>query len=156
MTRSEPTVHGKEWYAQGLTFTCTQCGHCCTGPTGYVWFDMDELTAMAEYAGLAPTHFLRKHARKIDGRWSLNERRVNGQYDCVFLQRDDAGRALCTIYPVRPMQCRTWPFWPENLEAADDWFDAAKNCPGMRNGLEGRGDFVPIEHIRIQRDRTPT
>ena len=39
------------WYADGLPFTCTQCGDCCTGDPGYVWvtdevmqfFDGDEL-----------------------------------------------------------------------------------------------------------------
>ncbi len=156
MPRSDQSVRSAPWYAQGLRFRCTQCGNCCTGPTGFVWFDMDELTAMAEHVGLPATTFLRRHARKIDGRWSLNERQVNGQYDCVFLQRDDEGKALCTIYPVRPAQCRTWPFWPENLETADDWFDAAKTCPGIRTGLEGGGDFIPLKHIRIQRDRTPS
>ena len=24
-------------------------------------------------------------------------------------------RKSCSIYGVRPLQCRTWPFWPENL-----------------------------------------
>ena len=37
-------------------------------------------------------------------------------YDCVFLKEDpERGRKTCSIYPVRPLQCRTWPFWPENL-----------------------------------------
>ena len=25
------------WYAEGLKFTCSQCGNCCTGGPGYVW-----------------------------------------------------------------------------------------------------------------------
>lgn len=67
--------------------------------------------------------------------------------DCVFLARDGAGRAACSIYPVRPAQCRTWPFWPENLATPEDWGRAAKSCPGM-----DRGRFYPIEQIRIIRD----
>ena len=31
------------------------------------------------------------------------------------------GRAVCSIYRARPAQCRTWPFWPENLLSKRDW-----------------------------------
>ena len=32
----------EEWYEQGLRFGCTQCGNCCTGPEGAVWFTEEE------------------------------------------------------------------------------------------------------------------
>jgi Fe-S-cluster containining protein len=78
-------------------------------------------------------------------------RNERGQYDCVFLRRDEKGRGLCSIYPVRPTQCRTWPFWPENLSSKRAWITAKKRtpCPGMDNGK-----LVPIHQIRIQRDAT--
>ena len=69
---------------------------------------------------------------------------ANG-FDCIFLKRDKEGKSLCSIYPVRPTQCRTWPFWPENLKTPRHWARAAKNCPGMKNG----GTFYPIEQVRI-------
>ena len=37
----------REWYAEGLRFGCTQCGNCCTGPPGAVWFTAEEGRAMA-------------------------------------------------------------------------------------------------------------
>ena len=40
------------WYAEGLRFKCTQCGGCCTGGPGFVWFDEDEGAAMAKAKGL--------------------------------------------------------------------------------------------------------
>jgi Fe-S-cluster containining protein len=144
-----------EWYADGLRFTCTQCGNCCTGPTGYVWFNVRELGEMAKFAGISEKEFIRRHARKINGRFSLNERQTSHGYDCVFLQRDDAGnprKAGCTIYPVRPGQCRTWPFWPENLTTMKAFERAGARCPGMTRGLAGEGNFVPVELIRIVRD----
>ena len=145
-----------EWYSDGLRFSCTQCGNCCTGPPGYVWFDKAENRAMAEHLGLGEKQFRKRYARRLHGRWSLNEvRNHRGEYDCVFLRRDEQGRGLCSIYPARPAQCRTWPFWPENLRSVRSYVDAAKTCPGMRKGLEGRGDFYPVERIRIQRDATP-
>jgi Fe-S-cluster containining protein len=91
-------------------------------------------------------------------------RRPNGLHDCVFLtelpavvppgaggtddQAGDAGgrrelapgepvplgRRVCGVYPVRPLQCRTWPFWPENLRTKASWHRAAKGCPGMNRG----------------------
>eukprot|EP00613_Pedinella_sp_CCMP2098_P066871 CAMPEP_0171980084 /NCGR_PEP_ID=MMETSP0993-20121228/259757_1 /TAXON_ID=483369 /ORGANISM="non described non described, Strain CCMP2098" /LENGTH=393 /DNA_ID=CAMNT_0012632261 /DNA_START=51 /DNA_END=1232 /DNA_ORIENTATION=- len=36
---------------------------------------------------------------------------------CVFL--DPLGK--CSIYEVRPLQCRTYPFWPSLLEDAEAW-----------------------------------
>ena len=78
-------------------------------------------------------------------RYSLTEK-PNG--DCTFLKREN-GKALCSIYPVRPVQCRTWPFWSSNLRSREAWESAANNCPGMNNG---RGhDFVQIETLRGQR-----
>ena len=38
----------QEWYKDGLAFQCTQCGNCCTGPPGAVWFNDKEAEEMAE------------------------------------------------------------------------------------------------------------
>lgn len=143
----------REWYADGLKFRCTQCGNCCTGPPGYVWFNDEEARSMAAELGLSEQIFRDEHAHQAFGRWTLNERwnsEVDG-YDCIFLKRDaETGRALCQIYSVRPGQCRTWPFWPENLRSRSSWQKAGQNCPGM-----DKGDFFPVEDIRIFRDATP-
>ncbi|MEO0965497.1 MAG: YkgJ family cysteine cluster protein [Planctomycetota bacterium] len=133
------------WYGAGLSFTCTQCGNCCTGPTGYVGFTNAEAKAMAEYLELSVTEFRQRYTRRVAGRPSLTEVKRGRDYDCVFLTRDAEGKAGCSIYPVRPRQCRTWPFWPENLASARDWADAAKTCPGMQRG----GTFYPAEQVRI-------
>lgn len=144
------------WYADGLRFTCTQCGNCCTGPPGYVWFDAAELDAMAAHFNLTAAEFRRRYAHKIDGRWSLNEVKTVHGYDCVFLDRTPEGKALCTIYAVRPMQCRTWPFWPENLKSQRAWLRASNTCPGVATGMKGQGQHYTLQQIRIRRDQTPT
>jgi Fe-S-cluster containining protein len=147
----------QEWYADGLKFTCTQCGNCCTGPEGYVWINEAEIKAMADHFKLLPFEFLRRYARKLNGRWSLNEIEFEGQYDCVFLAEDPAtGRRGCSIYPVRPTQCRTWPFWPELLKSKRTYAEVGRRCPGTKAGLEGSGKLYPIEQIRILRDATPS
>ncbi len=144
-----------EWYADGLRFTCTQCGNCCTGPAGYVWFNDDEMQAMADYLNSDVEQFCQQYAHRINGRWSLNEQwnnQVKG-YDCVFLRRDQNGKAVCSIYPVRPAQCRAWPFWPENLKSNRAWRRAAVHCPGINRGMAGQGKFYRLEQIRVIRDR---
>ena len=53
-----------------------------------------------------------------------------GEEACAFL--DEANR--CRIYPVRPKQCATWPFWEENLERSN-WEGPVKACcPGIDTG----------------------
>jgi Fe-S-cluster containining protein len=56
---------------------------------------------------------------------------------------------MCTIYPVRPLQCRTWPFWTDNLSSPDAWNRAAQTCPGMNRGKQY--DFVSVEEIRLMK-----
>src|SRR5260370_17938696 len=48
--RSEPAM-SEPWYKDGLRFTCTMCGDCCTGEPGYVWVDDDDLAAIADFLG---------------------------------------------------------------------------------------------------------
>lgn len=105
---------------------------------------------MAADLGMPHDEFLRTHARTIDGRWSLNESRTEHGYDCIFLDRTtQPGKALCRVYRSRPVQCRTWPFWDENLTSRRAWDTARRRtpCPGMDSG-----PLIPIEQIRIQRD----
>ena len=110
----------------------------------------DEAAAMAKKVGLKVDQFYRRFARRVGKRWSLNERQTEHGFDCVFLDRDSVpGRAVCRLYDARPMQCRTWPFWPDVIESPESWeaTRASTPCPGM-----GRGQVIPIEAIRIQRD----
>ena len=41
---------------------------------------------------------------------------------------------LFRSYPVRPLQCRTWPFWDTNLASQSAWDRAARRCHGMNHG----------------------
>ena len=123
------------WYAGGLRFECTRCGRCCTGE-GYVWLSDARIDRIAAYLGISPRAFLRRHVRLVGDRLSLVEK---ANTDCVFWERE----AGCTIYEVRPTQCRTFPFWPENLESPADWEETAAECPGAGRGrLHGAGEIL--------------
>lgn len=106
---------------------------------------------MAAHFGLSVAEFESKYVHRVRGIRSLKERKTEHGRDCIFLDRESQpGKALCSIYEVRPQQCRTWPFWPENLRSEGAWARAARGCPGMNEGT-----LVPVELIRIIRDSNP-
>ena len=48
---------------------------------------------------------------------------------CPFL-----GETGCVVHPVKPVQCRVYPFWPELVEYRDLWEEEARKCPGINRG----------------------
>lgn len=135
----------------GLRFACTMCGNCCTGPAGYVLVSEPEIDALADRFALDREEFLAEYTHTTPRGLSLNERETEHGLDCVFLDRETIpGKAVCGVYEDRPAQCRTWPFWPENLRSREAWKRAARRCPGMNQGT-----LVEPQQIRIQRARTP-
>ena len=140
-----------KWYAEGLRFSCDECGNCCTGPPGYVWVSREEIRRISAFLGRTDNWLEGEHLRRIGFKYSLVEK-TNG--DCVFLVPAGNGHRGCSIYPVRPLQCRTWPFWDVNLKTPRAWAEAADNtCPGMNNGQHH--DFVAIESIRLKKSWEP-
>ena len=95
----------------------------------------DELAAIARFLGQPLREVRDLYARKARGRITLRER-ANG--DCTFWDRAKG----CTIYPVRPPQCRTWPFWDSNVATPEDWERTCSVCPGS-----GKGEVIPVEEI---------
>ena len=126
---------GDPWYHAGLHFTCTRCGHCCTGEPGYVWVDDAEINAIADFRREARAEVVALYTKDSQRGPTLREK-SNG--DCVFYDRT----AGCTIYPVRPRQCRTWPFWDSNLQSPQAWERTRGVCPGA-----GQGELIPVEEI---------
>jgi uncharacterized protein len=116
------------WFRQGLKFSCTGCGCCCTGAPGYVWVNKAEIEALAEAAGIELAEFERCYVRTVGIRKSLLEY-ANG--DCVFF---DGENRNCRVYEARPRQCRTWPFWPSNLASPASWERTSERCPGCNRG----------------------
>jgi len=114
------------WYARGLRFECSGCGRCCGGEPGYVWLGKEEIRTIARFLKMPQTEFLKRYCRRVLLRISLRER-ANG--DCVFLTANK-----CAIYPVRPWQCRSFPFWPHVLSSPDGWAALKSRCPGVDRG----------------------
>ncbi|MFQ5791888.1 MAG: YkgJ family cysteine cluster protein [Acidobacteriota bacterium] len=128
---------GAPFYADsGLRFSCQQCHNCCRGAQpGWVFVGPRQTERMARWLKLSLADFRRRSlVRNPEGDTSLRLR-PNG--DCIFW---DQG---CTIYPVRPRQCRTFPFWSENLESREAWAEVQKTCRGA-----GQGRLYRLEEIR--------
>ena len=124
------------WYAEGLRFACTRCGNCCTGAPGSVRVSEEEAVELARFVGLDLADFHERCTRLLpDGATSLVER---ANHDCVFWSRTEG----CLVYPVRPRQCRTWPFWESNVATPETWEATCAVCPGA-----GQGDLIAPEEI---------
>jgi Fe-S-cluster containining protein len=126
------------WYHDGLRFRCTRCGNCCTGSPGFVWVNEEERAAIADFLGEDHERFRALYTRRHERGISLRER---ANYDCIFYE---AGTG-CTIYPVRPAQCRTWPFWESNISSPEAWQRTCSVCPGA-----GKGDLIPADEITLR------
>ena len=107
---------------------CASCGgHCCTGESGYIWVKYQEIESIANFLELSIEDFATIYLKKIKHRYSLIEkkREVQDDHACIFF---DDTKQSCSIYPVRPHQCRTFPFW----EQFKYDIDAVKQeCPGV-------------------------
>ncbi len=116
------------WYQAGLRFSCSACGRCCEnhGEYAYVYLMPVEVDRIAAHLGLERKEFLNRYTESQDG-WTVLSTTSPA---CPFLGPD----RRCTIYPVRPKQCATWPFWKENLER-EVWSGAVREiCPGIDQG----------------------
>lgn len=146
MAESKNTSSQLPWYSKGLSFECTQCGNCCSGPgTGFVWVTEEEIVQIAAAIGMENSldEFQRKFTRQIGNRVSLVE---YSDGDCIFLHPEHRN---CTVYNARPSQCRTWPFWESNLKSPKTWAKAAAGCPGCN-----QGELYSMEQIqtRLEQD----
>jgi hypothetical protein len=132
------------FYSQGLRFTCRQCHNCCRGTQpGWVYVSRKEILSIARFLGATVGTLRRSHTTKdSDGERTL---RIRSNGDCVFWKDG------CSIYPVRPRQCRTFPFWSENLASEEAWKEGTATCHGA-----GRGRLYRLEDIRAILRGRPT
>jgi len=85
------------WYKDGLRFTCSQCGDCCSGAPGYVWVNNEEIAALAALVGMSAAAFEDEYVRQVGIRKSLKEF-PNG--DCIFLDPPSGAARSTTPVPA--------------------------------------------------------
>jgi Fe-S-cluster containining protein len=140
-------VAKNKWYSAGLRFECLGCGNCCSGPEqGYIWVTRPEVKLIADFLRLPAYQVRKKFLKRLGFKLSIIEQPVTK--NCIFLKSINS-KKFCQIYPVRPNQCRSWPFWPNNLSSPDDWNRAAGKCPGINKGK--LYSLEQIENIKKQK-----
>jgi Fe-S-cluster containining protein len=114
---------------QALRFSCTQCGQCCaTGGEYYVYLSDEESERIRASLQLSRGWFRRRYLRCLDDGDQVLASGPNER--CIFL--DAEGK--CRVYAARPVQCRTYPFWPELVGSAAAWNREARRCEGINQG----------------------
>jgi uncharacterized protein len=118
-----------------MRFECQAgCTECCRRK-GFVYLAEEDVRRIAAFLGIAIDEFERsclyrtKHQRRL--------RTLRGT-SCRFLEPGG-----CSIHPVKPAQCRIFPFWPELVEDKREWLKTAAWCPGI-----GKGPLISIESAR--------
>jgi Fe-S-cluster containining protein len=128
-----------KWYDSGVRFSCQGCGQCCRsldGEEACVYLDGDDIRGMAAHLRIAEREFKALYTTQRHDLVVIRD----PEKDCVFL-RD----GKCLVYPVRPAQCRTWPFWKIAL-VKKNWDE--KVVPGCRGVGKGRRySRKEIEHL---------
>jgi Fe-S-cluster containining protein len=110
-------------------FRCQQCGECCRGEDNSVVVFPDEIRRIQRTTGL---DWLEAVAPPEEGEWdrmgcfhTLEWRLLKANDACRFYQD---GR--CSIYPIRPMLCRTYPFY------LDEGRLMHSECRGLGGNIE--------------------
>lgn len=117
------------FYEQGLRFECQGSGKCCTsrGEFGFVYLTKEDRERFAKHLNLSLAEFKKKYCDRTQGIWHLKEDKALP--DCMFLKNK-----RCSVYEARPNQCRTWPFWPEVMNAKAWKTEVESFCPGVGKG----------------------
>jgi len=122
------------WYEGGIRFACRRCGRCCRDgdePT-YVFLHEGDIEPMAEFLEMETVEFTASYLVDEGGFLCL----ANWEGDCIFFDEEKG----CRVYGARPIQCRTWPFWPENLKKWSWRCEVEELCPGVGKG--------PLHHLK--------
>jgi Fe-S-cluster containining protein len=119
----------------GLRFECQAgCTNCCQ-QKGFVYLTEADLARIAQFVGMKRAEFERVYVYRTK---HLLRLRMPRHTQCHFLREGG-----CSIHPVKPTQCRIFPFWPELVDDKREWRKTAAWCPGI-----GKGELVQIETAR--------
>jgi Fe-S-cluster containining protein len=118
-----------------IRFECQAgCTKCCE-EQGFVYLTEADIVRLAQYLGLAADEFERKYVYRTK---NLRRLRVPRHANCAFLRQGG-----CSVHEAKPLQCASFPYWPEILGSYRTWHETGKRCPGI-----GQGRLVNIEAAR--------
>jgi Fe-S-cluster containining protein len=117
-------------YPATVRFHCTKCGICC-GDTKEKTRHILLLNAEAEQIAKATAQPISAFARKIKNKtpYVYEMKKTAEKGKCVFLKNN-----RCTIYPLRPLICRFYPFELKTSQDGKYQFFFTEECPGINTG----------------------
>lgn len=121
------------FFDAGIRFSCRRCGACCTGEPGIVRVSTAEVKKIAEHLNTAVTAIVDAYLLPWENGYRAREM-ADGR--CIFFEDG------CRIYPVRPVQCRTFPFWIATLRSLEKWQATCRACPGIGTGRRYDRDAI--------------
>lgn len=116
---------------------CEGCpGYCCCGKSGNIWVSQNEILQISSFLQINIIDYIGTYLNRIGNRFSIKERLAEQGLECVFFEPQKQAccgklqhsKKQCSIYPVRPFQCRQYPFWEHFKEHKDQ---VIKECPGI-------------------------
>ena len=118
-----------------MRFECQSgCTRCCE-QQGFVYLTEGDITRLAAFLGMSAAAFERRYVYRTK---NLRRLRVPRHAQCSFLNTGG-----CSVHAAKPLQCRTFPFWPELVDDKREWLKTARWCPGI-----GKGPLVNIQTAR--------
>lgn len=107
---------------------CESCGgHCCTGESGNIWVSRSEIEEISAFLEMESDEFLNQYVKKVWYKYTLKEMQIGeNNFACVFF---DMEKQSCSIYAVRPKQCRDFPFWDHFRIHPEE---AYEECPALK------------------------
>lgn len=125
---------------KNLDFSCQRCSNCCRLEPGAVFLTQEDAENISEILNLSLNDFLTKYCREIyKGKIPVVALKEKKNYDCILWNNG------CTVYNARPIQCRTYPYWPYIVESKE-YIDLEKRrCKGI--GI--KGDLTLEEKIKL-------
>ena len=116
-------------YKLGIKFECQGSSNCCVSRNsyGFVYLSNKDIKKLSIFTKLSIKDFEKLYCEKTNEFIHLKEKNKNG--NCLFLKEK-----RCTVYKARPTQCRTWPFWGENMNQKKWNQELSKFCPGIGKG----------------------
>lgn len=132
-----------------LRFQCTKCGICC-GNTNERTRRILLLSIEAEQIAAATSQQMSEFAVEIGNKapygYEMKKKAENGK--CVFLEKN-----RCTIYSLRPLICRFYPFELRAGANGKHSFLFTDECPGIGKGKTlGKNYFGKL--FRLARAKT--
>lgn len=123
-------------YPKHVGFICNKCSRCCGNTKEKV---RHVLLLKTDANRISTKTFLDSHefAEEISGfKPYIYQMRKTKHGRCYFLRN-----SLCTIYKIRPLICRFYPFQLKNLGNNRYSFSFTKSCPCIGKGTQHKKVF---------------